>query len=57
MPVKVTGLLFLTSKLSELKEGNIGIVEKAQETSFGVSQVADTLGYHLRIMFCVLCDC
>ena len=45
-------------KFCELKRGNTGIVEKAQGTRLVCPQsIADTAGYHLRIMFCVLCDC
>ena len=35
----------VNKKFCELKGGNIGIVEKAQETRFGMSpSIADTLG-------------
>ena len=39
----------VNEKFCELKEGNIVITEKAQETRFGMYSI-------LEIMFCVLCD-
>ena len=45
-------------KFCELKGGNIGIVEKAQETRFGMSpKYSRYIHWDSRIMFCVLCDC
>ena len=38
--------MYINLKFCELKRGNIGIVEKAQETRFGMSPkcIADTVG-------------
>ena len=51
--------LTVNKKFCELKRGNIGIVEKAQETRFGMSpkysRYSGTASW--ESCFCVVCDC